>query len=208
MKAPKLCLQSTYINLHACAWEYDCLCAVPHYGCFRQRNVKITDLSILQAVWYTGPLWYISIPLDEYKVSQDHSCTEGTTFSEKIWAPSSQALHFGRQSWLRFQEWGITKTETSEIEGFGSRSYCVIWICNWIQMLKLSHLPIVIFVSPHAVQRVYHMLSWGSFLPPLMNCWGQQFYFSSLLWWTLFLHRPPHLGNAAVQRNNPILLDY
>lgn len=117
---------------------------------------------------------HASVAFLENKINLNHSYTEDTTFPETVWDPSSQEVHFWRGSWLGFQEWGITKPDTSEMEDFGSRSCCsyldiqLDWFNAWAQ--PLSHLRVIILVSLCALQIDYHMHSWDSFF--------------HLLWWT------------------------
>lgn len=185
-----------------------------HDGCFRQSNIKFPDLRILQNVQYSGPLWYM-FPFHFLSVkSAKTTAAQRTQHIQRRFEPlalNSCILEEGADYAFRNEE--SQKQISQKWKALAVGLTTVIWIYNWIydliQMHKVSHLPIIIFVSLHALHIVYHLLSWDSLF--------------HLLWWTaevsnfisvpcsdelLFLYQPPHADNAAVQRNNPILLDY
>lgn len=138
-------------------------------------NIKFTDLTILGNIRYSGPLWYV-FPFCYLSIKWAK-----TTAAER-------AQHIQRKSEPLLLKWCILEEEASytfrnehsqnqipqKWKALAVGLTTAIWIYYWIyyliQMLKLSHLPIIIFVSPHALQIVYHMLSWDSFF--------------HLLWWT------------------------
>lgn len=148
---------------------------MPCYGCCRQSNIKFPDLSILQNVWYSGPLWYM-FPFHCLSIkSAKTTAAERAQHTQRRFKPlplKHCILEEGTDYAFRNEE--SQKQIPQKWKALAVGLTTVIWIYNWIhdliQMPKLSCLPIIVFVSLHALQVVYHMLSWGSFF--------------HLLWWT------------------------
>lgn len=151
------------------------VCAMPRHGHFRQSNIEFSDWSILQNVRCSGLLWYM-FPFHCLRTKS--AKTTAAQRAQHI-QKKSEPLHLKQcileeGAYYTFRNEESQKQIPQKCAALAVGLTTVIWMYNriydLIQMPKHSHLPIIIFVSFHALQIVYHMLSWGSFF--------------HLLWWT------------------------